>query len=124
MSAVILALPTAAPAPVAQRRRRGPLPKTVPSLGAYRHACEQEQQERAVAHIEAVRTLVYEVFQRAMQGKTSGLVIVESQGGEHWTGQTTGDLGTRRPDDLARLGRAVEWLAGAVSATAAKRQKP
>lgn len=124
MSAAISALPTAAPAPVAQRRRRGPLPKAVQSLGAYRQAREQDRRERAAAHIEGVRTLVYEVFQRAVQGKTSGLVVLESQGGERWTAEATGDLGTRRPDDQARLARSVEWLADAVSDTVARKQKP
>jgi len=124
MSAAVLALPTAAPTPVAQRRRRGPLPRAVPSLGAYRQAREQERRDLAVAYIEGARKLCYEVLSRALQGKTSGLVVIESQGDEQWTGESAGNLGTRCPDDLARLGRAVEWLEGAVSATTAERRKP
>jgi hypothetical protein len=93
-------------------------------LGAYRQTREQDRRERTTAYIEGVRTLCYEIVHRALQGKTTGLVIVESQGGEQWKARSTGDLGTLRPDDQARLVRSVEWLADAVSDTVARKQKP
>lgn len=49
MSAVVLALPTAAGAPVAQQRRRGPLPEAVPVLWEVRRERRQAQQRQLQA---------------------------------------------------------------------------
>jgi hypothetical protein len=49
MSAAVLALPTAAGAPVPQQRRRGPLPRSVSQLSKVRRERRQAQQRQKQA---------------------------------------------------------------------------
>lgn len=77
MSAAVLALPTAATAPVAQRRRRGPLPKTVLSLSAYRADQEKARVELQARNIALVKDTITDVLARVFRGEVTGLAIVE-----------------------------------------------
>jgi hypothetical protein len=118
MSAAVIALPTAALAPVVQRARRGPLPGSVRSITAFRSEREREQQELVASNIESVRGLCCRALERAMAGEFTGLAIIEHriEGFHHCEAAGT------FAKDWAYLQKSIDEFGEAVAESTAKEQ--
>ncbi|UST54920.1 hypothetical protein NF681_06950 [Comamonadaceae bacterium OTU4NAUVB1] len=81
MSAAVLALPTSAPGPVAQRQRRGPLPKAVRSLSAYRLDRKKGHEQVHADKVAKVKEVFFQALERVLQGEVTGVAILETREG-------------------------------------------
>lgn len=108
MSAAVLKLPTAAPAPVAQRQRRGPLPKAVRSLGVYRADQEKGRQEQDADNIERVKKQFIEVLARVLRGEVTGVAILERRTDDSGKKRTFAFTSGELSEDLSDLRGSLE----------------
>jgi hypothetical protein len=113
-AANLFRFPTIAGAPVVQRGRKGRLPASVKSIGAYRLERQRKREELVVFNVRKVKEHCLETLARVLRGEVIGLAIYEVRSGDEpdllsAAGELADDLPYLRGALNTFLDNVAEW---------------